>query len=82
VPIKRIGIEVELVEGGHEITISDNGKGFNVETIDNDGRRHIGIENVRERVIHLFNGRFEMKSELNVGTEVKIFLPFVEKENK
>jgi sensor histidine kinase YesM len=79
---KRIGIEVKRVEGGHEIIISDNGKGFNVETIGNDGRRHIGIENVRERVIHLFNGRFEMNSEINVGTEVKIFLPFVEKENK
>jgi sensor histidine kinase YesM len=82
VPIKRIGIEVKLVEGGHEILISDNGKGFNVETIGNDGRRHIGIENVKERILHLFNGRFEMTSEINVGTEVKIFLPFVEKENK
>ena len=82
VPIKRIGIEVKRVEGGHEILISDNGKGFNVETIGNDGRRHIGIENVKERVLHLFNGRFEMKSEINVGTEVTIFLPFVEKENK
>ena len=82
IPFKRIGIEVKLVEGGHEIIITDNGKGFNVETIGNDGRRHIGIENVKERILHLFNGRFEMKSEINVGTEVKIFLPFVEKENK
>ena len=43
IPFKRIGIEVKLVEGGHEIIITDNGKGFNVETIGNDGRRHIGI---------------------------------------
>lgn len=82
IPFKRIGIEVERLDDGHLITISDNGKGFNIETIGNDGRRHIGIENVKERVIHLFNGRFEMTSEMNVGTEVKIFLPFIEKENK
>lgn len=57
------------------LIISDDGVGFDVDAPKEDGRSHIGIENVRNRLKLQCGGTLEIKSEKDVGTEVRITLP-------
>ena len=57
------------------IEIKDDGVGFDPEAPLNDGRKHYGIENVRERIKHMCNGTLTVKSMPGVGTRVVIEVP-------
>lgn len=57
------------------IHINDTGVGFNTETYNNDGHKHVGIASVRERLQNLCNGTLTIESELGVGTSVTIRIP-------
>ncbi len=61
----------------HVITICDNGKGFDVqemfERTENGG--HIGIRNVRDRIIDMAGGTFKIESEVGSGTSITIRIP-------
>jgi sensor histidine kinase YesM len=81
IKLKIINIDVKETIGGHIITIADNGKGFNVERIGNDGKKHIGMENVKNRIEKSFGGSMDIFSETNKGTIVTLFLPTIEKED-
>ncbi len=59
----------------YEITVSDNGVGFDMEAIKNDGKNHIGMENVRQRIKNICKGTLEVKSKLGVGTVSTIRIP-------
>ena len=59
----------------HYIVIKDNGIGFNTDRIVNDGKTHVGIDNVKTRVINMVHGTFTIESELNHGTTVTITVP-------
>ncbi|MEE9408856.1 MAG: ATP-binding protein [Polaribacter sp.] len=52
------------------LTISDNGKGFNM----GDKKNGIGIKNMKERIDEI-NGVFSIKSELEKGTNIDIEIP-------
>jgi len=52
------------------LTISDNGKGFNVD----DKKSGIGLKNMKERIEEI-NGVFSIKSELEKGTNIDIEIP-------
>ena len=53
------------------ITLRDNGIGFNIETLQNQG---MGLSNVRSR-IRPYNGEVEIFSEPGKGTQYEITLP-------
>lgn len=57
------------------IYIKDNGVGFDVESATDDGKVHIGMHSVEERVRYMCGGTVEFKSEIGSGTEVKIIIP-------
>lgn len=57
------------------ITIADDGPGFDVQAAHVDGRAHIGIRNVRERLASICGGRLEIKSGLGLGTIATIIVP-------
>ena len=80
IKLKVINIDVKETIGGHIITVSDNGKGFNVERIGNDGKKHIGMENVKNRIENSFGGSVDIYSEPMKGTIVTIFLPTIKNE--
>lgn len=80
IKLKVINIDVKDTIGGHIITVSDNGKGFNVERIGNDGKKHIGMENVKNRIENSFGGSVDIYSEPKKGTIVTIFLPTIKNE--
>ena len=58
-----------------EIEISDNGAGFDTESISNDNETHVGIDNVRSRLELMCNGSLEIESELGKGTTVTVKIP-------
>ena len=61
-------------EQGYEVSVTDNGPGFDPEKIREDGRNHVGLENVRERIRMIAGGELKIESEPGVGTTVTILL--------
>lgn len=59
----------------YEIEVADNGVGFDVNNIPDDGRSHLGIENVRNRLWKMCGGTLEISSEIGNGTSAVIHLP-------
>ena len=53
------------------IEIEDNGVGFNIKDVNFFNNKHFGINNIKYR-IDKSNGKFEIDSEVNKGTKVKI----------
>lgn len=60
------------------LTIADDGAGFDVTMKQDDARQHVGLENVRNRLLEMCNGRLEIRSEIGVGTVVQIYVPMNE----
>ena len=56
--------------------IEDNGKGFDIDKLDETKNKHFGIPVIRER-IHLIGGKIDMKSKINKGTQIKIEVPLI-----
>lgn len=70
-----IKISTEKRGKDHIITISDNGIGFEMGKALNDGRTHVGIQNVKERLKTIVDAEFEITSFIGIGTVVKIIIP-------
>lgn len=70
-----VRILTRKVEGGIEISVEDDGAGFDVNAVINDGRSHIGIENVRARIDAISGGTLTIESEPGKGTRSTIFIP-------
>jgi len=64
-------------ETGYIITVKNDGVGFNMEAIKNDGQEHVGLKNVTSR-IESMGGTFLVQSKPNVGTTVTIHFPKAE----
>lgn len=54
------------------MTISDNGKGFNTDSV--GGKKSLGLLGMRERTL-LMNGQYEINSRPGEGTVVKVSVP-------
>ncbi len=59
----------------YEVEISDDGVGFDVNEKKNDGKTHLGIENVRQRLWKMCGGTLNISSEKGKGTVSVIRLP-------
>ena len=57
------------------ITVSDTGCGFDPTKPKEDGKRHVGIENVRQRLSNLCSGTLKIESTVGVGTLATIIIP-------
>lgn len=58
-----------------EVKVSDDGVGFDVNAVKNDGKSHIGIENVRTRLWKMCRAELEISSEIGKGTSAVIRIP-------
>lgn len=58
-----------------EIIVSDDGVGYEQNAVQEDGRTHVGIDNVRSRLAAMVDGIMEISSVKDVGTKVTIKLP-------
>ena len=59
----------------YEIQVADDGPGFDPEQIPADGKNHIGIQNVRERLHTTVSGSLIIESAPSQGTKVTITIP-------
>ena len=59
------------------ITVRDDGVGFSEQGLPglNTGRSHMGIQNVRDRLISMCSGTLSISSSLNKGTTATITIP-------
>lgn len=58
-----------------KVIVSDNGVGFDPYETQEDGRTHIGIDNVRKRLWAMSKGTMEIQSKKDVGTTVTLTIP-------
>lgn len=61
--------------GGWRVIVEDNGVGMKVTEPKSDGRTHIGIMNVKERLAAMCGGTLDITSETGKGTKAVIYLP-------
>lgn len=71
-----ISIVTRKTAAYYEITVTDNGKGFDAEMTDLSDGTHIGLKNVRERVERMCGGTLIVDSMIDRGTSVTIRIPF------
>ena len=57
------------------ITVTDTGIGFDTGFYINDGKSHVGIENVKQRLKNMCEGTLAVKSEIGVGTKAVVTIP-------
>ncbi len=70
-----IKISTEKKGNDYIVMVVDDGVGFELEKILNDGNSHIGIQNVKERLKIMIKGEMEIKSFVGIGTTIKITIP-------
>ncbi|MEG0511601.1 MAG: histidine kinase [Clostridia bacterium] len=70
-----ITISSQHVSNGVEITIADDGVGYDPAEVQFDGRTHIGINNVRQRLGFMCGGTLSIDGVKGVGTTATIHIP-------
>ena len=58
-----------------EVTVEDDGVGFDVSTLPDDADSHSAIKNVSERLKSVCGGELRIESEKGKGTKATIILP-------
>lgn len=76
--ISHLYISTSETDAFYEISIRDTGVGFDASHTQNDGHKHIGIDNVRQRLATLCGGTLTIESEMGVGTTALIQIPKTE----
>lgn len=71
----RVSISTEDDGQDYVITVSDTGCGFDPDVPKNDGKRHVGIENVRQRLANMCSGSLTIESKVGEGTVATIRIP-------
>ena len=57
------------------ISITDTGLGYDMDQILDDGKNHIGIQNVKDRLESRVDGTLNIESEVGVGTKAIVYIP-------
>lgn len=70
-------ITIESWEDEHNFyaRVSDNGVGFDINQKKNDGRSHVGMQNIKTRVQSMCGGHVEIESKIGAGTRSTIVIP-------
>ena len=69
-----IRIRMALDVSGWTVEVRDDGRGFDSDDPPVSGRRHFGLQFMRERA-ELIGARFEVRSSPNLGTAVRMTIP-------
>ena len=59
---------------GFTVTVSDDGRGFDLTAPSRKGNSRFGLRSVNER-LQLFGGHSDIDSQPGLGTQVALFLP-------
>jgi two-component system sensor histidine kinase DegS len=69
-----IRIRMAVDPSGWTVEVRDDGRGFDSDDPPVSGRRHFGLQFMRERA-ELIGARFEVRSSPNLGTAVRMTIP-------
>ena len=72
---KHVRIELTRLRDGLQLTMSDDGVGFDVKHDDEGRRGSLGLLSMRERAF-LVGGSFDMQSTVGQGTCISVWVPF------
>lgn len=75
-------IATKETDTAYEIIVSDDGLGFDPNEVKNDGRSHIGMENIRRRLKEMCDAEVEINSVIGEGTVAKVIIPKEERKNE
>lgn len=70
-----ITIATREEENAYKVIVKDDGVGFEVEKIKDDGKTHIGIDNVKSRLKEQVNGSLTVESKIGEGTTFTVTIP-------
>lgn len=74
-------IATRETDTAYEVIVSDDGTGFDVNKKKiNDGRSHVGMDNIKRRLKEMCDAEVVVTSVIGEGTEAKIIIP--KKNNK
>ena len=59
----------------YEISVTDDGPGFDPDSLPGDGGKHVGIANVRERLMQVCHGTLTFDTARGAGTTARIRIP-------
>ncbi|MGN0805271.1 MAG: sensor histidine kinase [Candidatus Coproplasma sp.] len=76
-----VTISTKECDNYFEIKVCDTGVGFDVAHYADDVKKHVGIVNVRERLLIMCNATLEITSEVGKGTEATVLIPKKEESN-
>ena len=70
-----VTISTRETASAYLVTVHDTGNGFDPEHYTDDGKVHIGIRNVRERLERMVGGTLTIESTPETGTTATILIP-------
>ena len=70
-----VSISTRETPDRYEITVTDDGAGFDIGAKPDDGQSHIGLDNVRERLRRISGGELRIESSPGQGCRATILLP-------
>ena len=73
--VGRVTVTSSEEENHYIIQVVDNGPGFDTTQKPKDGRSHVGIENVNDRLNSIVGGKLRIDSVKDHGTTVTIIIP-------
>jgi two-component system NarL family sensor kinase len=71
---RRVEVELGFAADGISLDIRDDGRGFELERVQLDPNRGIGLRNMRER-LESIGGSFEIRAAPGVGTALRAQVP-------
>ena len=71
----KVIISTDETEKSYIIKVADTGCGFDPSQPKDDGKQHVGIENVKQRLSNMCEGTLLIESTIGEGTTVTITIP-------
>ena len=71
----KVIISTDETEKSYIIKVADTGCGFDPSQPKDDGKQHVGIENVKQRLSNMCEGTLLIESMIGEGTTVTITIP-------
>jgi sensor histidine kinase YesM len=70
-----VTVSTRQTDTAYQITVADNGVGFDVERYMDDGKIHVGLANIRQRLAIRMHASVDINSVPGSGTTVTITIP-------
>lgn len=67
-----VTVKAYETDNSYVIEVIDDGIGFDVNDINFEENKHIGLKNIMYRISHAYNGKVEVDSKINIGTTIKV----------